>query len=82
MTLADLSTGQHARITSIDTSQPGVVRLMVLGLVEGTIVKHLHAAIGGDPLELELMGTALSVRREQARHFEVEPFGPASEIRP
>lgn len=71
MTLADLKSGQRARIASIDTEPDGVVRLMVLGLVEGAPVEHLNAAIGGDPLELSVMGAALSVRREQARHFTV-----------
>lgn len=75
MTLADLSVGQRARIISIDTAPPGVVRLMVLGLVEGVSVTHLNSAIGGDPMELEVMGAALSIRREQARHFTVGPEG-------
>ncbi len=72
MTLADLKIGQRARIVSIDTEPEGVVRLMVLGLVEGAPVRHLNAAIGGDPIELDVMGAALSLRREQARHFTVE----------
>lgn len=72
MTLADLKNGQRARIISIDTEAEGVVRLMVLGLVEGAPVRQLNAAIGGDPIEVDVMGAALSVRLEQARHFTVE----------
>jgi Fe2+ transport system protein FeoA len=34
-------------------------------------VRLRHAAIGGDPLEVEVMGAAISVRREQARAFRV-----------
>lgn len=78
MTLADLINGQSARIVAIDTVPDGVVRLMVLGLVEGTSVRRLNAAIGGDPIELEVMGSALSVRREQARHFRVDPEAAAA----
>ena len=48
MTLADLKPGQSARIESVDTSLPGVVRLMVLGLVEGVDVSFHHAAIGAE----------------------------------
>lgn len=73
MTLADLKPGQSARIESIDTSGPGVVRLMVLGLIEGVIVQFENAAIGGDPLEISLFGTSISVRKQQARNFSVEP---------
>ncbi len=71
MTLADLQPGHDARIVAIDTAAEGVVRLMVLGLVEGAPVRFRHAAIGGDPIEIEVMGAAISIRRSQARHFTV-----------
>ena len=71
MTIADLKPGQTARIQSIDTRLPGVVRLMVLGLVEGADVRFRHAAIGGDPLEVSVFGAAISIRKEQARQFHV-----------
>ncbi|MGA0264366.1 MAG: FeoA family protein [Lysobacterales bacterium] len=71
MTIADLKPGQTARIQSIDTRLPGVVRLMVLGLVEGADVRFRHAAIGGDPLEVSVFGAAISIRKEQARQFQV-----------
>jgi ferrous iron transport protein A len=73
VTLAELKSGQSARIESIDTSNPGIVRLMVLGLIEGVIVHFENAAIGGDPLEISLFGTSVSIRKQQARHFSVEP---------
>ena len=71
MTIADLKPGQSARIESVDTSVPGVVRLMVLGLVEGADVSFEHAAIGGDPLEVSVFGTSISIRREQAKQFQM-----------
>ena len=71
MTIADLKPGQTARIQSIDTRLPGVVRLMVLGLVEGANVRFRHAAIGGDPLEVSVFGAAISIRKEQAQQFQV-----------
>jgi len=73
MTLADLRPGQSACIKSIDTATPGIVRLMVLGLIEGVTVKFENAAIGGDPLEISLFGTSISIRKQQAQHFQVEP---------
>lgn len=72
MNLADLRPGQIARIVAVDTASAAVLRLMVFGLVEGTPVRYRQAAIGGDPIEIEVMGAALSVRLEQARHFTVE----------
>lgn len=72
MTLAELKPGQSARIESINTSNPGIVRLMVLGLIEGVTVRYENAAIGGDPLEISLFGASISIRKQQARHFLIE----------
>ena len=71
MTLAELITGQSASIESVNTTAPGMVRLMVLGLVEGTDVKLENTAIGGDPMEFSVYGASISVRREQAGHFRI-----------
>lgn len=71
MTLADLLPGDKVRIEAIDTTDPAVQRLMVLGLVEGAELTFLRASLGGDPLEFRIHGAAISLRREQARRFEV-----------
>ena len=71
MTLADLKPGQSGKIKSIETDPPGMVRLMVLGLVEGVDVRFENAAIGGDPLEISVYGASISVRREEARNFKL-----------
>ena len=75
MTLASLENGRKYLIKNVNSSDPDVQRLMVLGLVEGAEVELASAAIGGDPLEFRLFGNAISLRREQARHFEVIPAG-------
>ena len=71
MTLADLKPGQSGSIKSIETQSPGMVRLMVLGLVEGADVRFENSAIGGDPLEVSVFGASISVRREQAMKFQL-----------
>jgi len=76
MTLRELRPGQSARIEKVDASQPGVVRLMVLGLTEGAEVQHANSAIGGDPMEISVFGTAISVRRQQAGCFRISPLFP------
>ena len=79
MTLSELAPGETARIESIDTSDPAVQRLMVLGLVEGAELTFVRASLGGDPLEFRLFGAAISLRREQAARFCVAPLnGSAS----
>ena len=71
MTLASLQCGQKGIIRTIDTRDPVVQRLMVLGLVEGAELEYLSSAIGGDPLEFRLFDNAISLRKEQAQHFTV-----------
>jgi len=73
VTLAELKPGQWARIQGINTNNPGIVRLMVLGLIEGVTVRFENAAIGGDPLEISLFGTSISIRKQQAQDFLIEP---------
>ena len=75
MTLAELQPGQSATIESVDTQHPDVVRLMVLGLIEGAEVEYQNAAIGGDPLEVSVFGASISLRRRQAGCFRVTREG-------
>jgi hypothetical protein len=35
----------------------------------------VRASLGGDPLEFRVFGAAISLRREQAKHFEVTRVG-------
>ena len=73
MTLRELRPGQSARIEHVEAREPGVVRLMVLGLIEGVEVQYQNSAIGGDPMELSVFGTAISVRKQQAGCFKISP---------
>ena len=74
MTLADLEKGDRARITTVRAVSPSVQRLMIMGLVEGAELECLGASLGGDPVEYRLFGGAVSLRREDGRHFDVTPL--------
>ena len=63
--------GDRARIESIETADPAVQRLMVLGLVEGAELTFLRRSLGGDPVEVRIYGASISLRDEQARAFRV-----------
>jgi len=78
MTLADLTPGMSADIVAVDAHNPGVIRLMVLGLVEGAAVHFRNSAIGGDPIEINVLGSSISIRREQAEHFKISLSGEAA----
>ena len=71
MTLAELNRGDSAQIIAIDSKKNSVQRLMVMGLVEGTEIEFLGRSLGGDPIELLIHGSALSLRQTDARNFTV-----------
>ena len=65
--LAGLKPGESGVIDSV---QPGSVvrgRLMELGFVAGTVVRVVRLAPFGDPMEVEILGYNLSLRRSEAR---------------
>jgi ferrous iron transport protein A len=69
--LADLPIGARARVSSILGNDELSGRLMEMGLTPGVEVAMIGAAPLGDPVELELRGYRLSVRRSEAARVEV-----------
>ena len=65
-TLADLPTGDTATVARFLTDQASHLRLMELGLIPGTQVRHVRTAPLGDPMEIEVRGYTLSLRRSEA----------------
>ncbi|QDU76701.1 Ferrous iron transport protein A [Bremerella volcania] len=64
--LSQLSVGQEAVIASIDASSVAAVRLMEMGMTPGCSVKMIGSAPFGDPLEVEIRGYHLSLRKTEA----------------
>jgi ferrous iron transport protein A len=64
--LADLAPGDVAVIEHVDESSPLGRRLLDLGLVPGTRIQLRRLAPLGDPLEFELRGYRLCLRRTEA----------------
>lgn len=67
-----LAPGARAIIQDIEGEGPLVRRLMDLGLVPGTAIRYIRSAPLGDPLELVVRGTHLSLRRSEAARVHVE----------
>ncbi|MCG8555175.1 MAG: ferrous iron transport protein A [Proteobacteria bacterium] len=63
--------GQAASIRRIKGSRAFRRRLMELGLVPGTRIRVAKVAPLGDPLELEVRGSRLSLRRHEIAALEV-----------
>jgi ferrous iron transport protein A len=69
-----LEPGAECVVRQVDGEAPSVRRLMDLGLVPGTPVRLVRSAPLGDPLELVVRGTHLSLRRSEASRVHVEPL--------
>ncbi len=70
-TLADVAVGTKATIERVTCTRAVTVRLYEMGLVPGTEVTVTRVAPLGDPLELEVRGYNLSIRRHEARGVRV-----------
>ena len=64
--------GQRGRVIALRGDPVLVQRLMEMGMLEGDEVELLAFAPLGDPLELRLGDSRLSVRRADAARVEVE----------
>jgi len=73
MDLAAMHVGQRGHVVSIDGTDSVALRLMEMGLTPGVPVKIVGTAPLGDPLELEIRGYRLSVRKTEAARIQVEP---------
>jgi ferrous iron transport protein A len=71
--LADLKPGHSGRVRQIHGDDEISLRLLEMGLTPGIDVSIVGAAPLGDPLELQLRGYRLSVRKTEAARIELEP---------
>ncbi len=74
-----LNVGDHASITRIDLNQaPQGHKLMMMGLTPGTPLSVVRVAPLGDPIEINIRGFNLSLRRDEAKGLWVKKLGEAS----
>lgn len=71
-TLAELAVGQRSRVLRVDGVDDISVRLMEMGVTPGVEIEVIGTAPFGDPLEIELRGYRLSVRRNEAARIVLE----------
>jgi Fe2+ transport system protein FeoA len=71
-TLAQLKIGESAQVVTVQGADEISVRLLEMGLTPGIRVTHVGTAPLGDPMELEVRGYRLSIRRSEADHVEIQ----------
>jgi ferrous iron transport protein A len=69
--LAQLPLRTPCSVLALHGSRPVRRRLLELGLVPGTRVEVIGVSPLGDPLELEVRGSRLSIRKKEALTIEV-----------
>lgn len=72
MTLKDLNPGQEAIVVSIGEKGPLRRRIMDMGVTPGTVIKVIKAAPLGDPIEVNIRGYELSLRKTEAEQIQVK----------
>lgn len=72
MTLKDLKPGQEGTVISIGEKGTVRRRIMDMGVTPGTQVKVIKVAPLGDPIEINVRGYELSLRKTEASQIEIE----------
>ncbi len=71
-TLADLKVMAQATVLAVDGQDEISLRLLEMGLTPGTPVTRIGTAPLGDPLEFEIRGYRLSLRKTEAARVAIE----------
>ncbi|MEX0820124.1 MAG: ferrous iron transport protein A [Pirellulaceae bacterium] len=70
--LADARIGQRGRVLQIEGMDEVAIRLLEMGLTPSVEFELLGIAPLGDPIEIEVRGYRLSLRRSEAARVSVE----------
>ena len=71
-TLKELAIGSSGVVTKISTTGPLKQRLLDMGITKGTRIKVIKIAPLGDPIEIEMRGYNLSVRKTDADNITID----------
>ena len=69
MTIDDLKIGQQGTIATVGGEGALRLRFLDMGLIPGTQVRLQKVAPMGDPIQIQVRGYELSIRREDARRI-------------
>jgi ferrous iron transport protein A len=72
MNLAELGKGESRTVLSVRGESLVTRRLMEMGVIPGVAVRMVKSAPFGDPLEINVRGYSLALRRSEAESVELE----------
>ena len=71
-TLADLEVGETGRVLEIRAKEPLALHILEIGLVAGAKIRYLRSAPLGGPIQVEVDGFLLSLRKNEAESVLIE----------
>ena len=72
MTVNDLQIGEQGVISIVGGEGALRLRFLDMGLIPGTVVRLQKVAPMGDPIQIQVRGYELTIRREDARMIGLE----------
>lgn len=72
MTLKELRPGQEGKVISIGERGPLRRRIMDMGVTPGVVIKVIKVAPLGDPIEVNIRGYELSLRKAEAEQIQIQ----------
>ena len=71
--LSDLKIGQRAKVLGLHLDKPDLRRhLLDMGITKGTEILIKKVAPMGDPVDIELRGYELCIRKEEMKNIDIE----------
>ncbi len=68
LTLEDIKVGELAEVSGFKKNNKTMIdKLLAMGITRGAEIKILRFAPLGDPVDIEVKGTNLSIRKEEAK---------------
>ena len=71
-TLKDLKIGESSRVVKVHGEGAVRRRIMDMGITKGVVIKLRKVAPLGDPMEINVRGYELTLRKDDAAKIEVE----------
>ena len=71
---SQLKRGMRARVVSVSDNHSEFARLQEMGLTPGTVFRVVKVAPFGDPVEIDLRGYRLCLRKRETDGIEIEPI--------
>lgn len=72
---AQLKKGMRAHVVGISSDSDSLQRIQEMGLTVGTTFRVVKVAPLGDPVEIDVRGYRLCLRRTETQGIEVQPLG-------